>query len=108
MEELIGGTIEMDTQHSGPGTLQSWDDVEVILRWQLQQEPGFLVLSRGDNYVQAAGGHDRYAVEWRETNGDSYRHWVAGRATAPGRVVPIDGGAVSAVFVRRIDSGVQR
>ncbi len=55
--------------------------------------PGFLILDGlNASYAQAAGGDGAYTVEWRETFGETFRHWVAGIAGRPSeRDITIEG-----------------
>lgn len=60
--------------------------------------PGFAVLSAVRDYVQTAGGDGRYSVEWREHNGDSFAHYVAGNLNrnAEGEIqIPTNGFSVT-------------
>jgi hypothetical protein len=41
--------------------------------------PGFLVLERaGRDYLQVAGGKGAYTCEWRQYDGEIFKHWTAG------------------------------
>lgn len=55
--------------------------IEASVDWlRTDGGPGFLILERdaGDNYAQVGGGNGQYTLEWRETSGGVFRHWVAG------------------------------
>lgn len=46
--------------------------------------PGYLVLQdERDDYAQSAGGYGVFTAEWREYEGKSFRHWVAGNPGQP-------------------------
>ena len=41
--------------------------------------PGFAVLEATPDYVQTAGGDGLCTVEWRQSHGEGFRHFVAGK-----------------------------
>jgi hypothetical protein len=57
--------------------------------------PGFLVLERaGRDYLQVAGGKGAYTCEWRQYDGEIFKHWTAGlkdQANGPDVQVPTNG-----------------
>lgn len=41
--------------------------------------PGFAILENVRGYIQTAGGDDLFTVEWRQSCGNGFRHFVAGK-----------------------------
>lgn len=53
--------------------------VEAVEALTPEGGPGFLIISGpGEDYIQVAGGLDRYTLECRRYRGEEFRHWIAG------------------------------
>lgn len=55
--------------------------------------PGFLILENsGGSYAQVGGGKEECTLEWRETQGERFSHWVAGKQDVDDRTqIQIEG-----------------
>ena len=72
-------TLENQTPIQSPTVKQILGSVDALTP---QGGPGFLIVeSATKDYVQAAGGDERFTVEWREYLDDGFKHWVAGLET---------------------------
>ena len=69
--------VENDEDRLSP----TWEDVaRAIGHMTPKGGPGFLILEKPDgSYAQTAGGDNLHTVEWRERQGNSFRHWIAGK-----------------------------
>lgn len=71
-------TVEERFPHAAPTLQQVTDAIRSLTP---DGGPGFLILERaGSGYVQAAGGRGVFALEWRQVDGATFKHWAAGLA----------------------------